>query len=296
MLAVKLPRHGCRSTFGLGVALAAITLSGCTRLGLLTLNTVASFSEYSRHSGLVYGPAAADRLDVYQPRHAVAAPVVVFFFGGGWDSGDKAEYKFVGAALAAAGIVTVIPDYTLYPRGKFPRFMQDAARSVAWTRAHAREWGGDPDQLFLIGHSAGAQIAVLLALDEEYLRQVGGSGQWVRGVVGLAGPYDFLPFTEAYLNDLFGPPAKFPRSQPINYVRPGAPPLLLMHGLRDKRVSPANTRSLAAAVQLIGGDVSTQYFPRANHGDLAAAFSPLRRGLPVLPDILKFIADHELAH
>jgi len=281
---------------GLWAVLGAAALSACTQLGLLTLNTVAIFSEYSRHSGLAYGTAPADTLDLYVPRNAVGAPVVVFFFGGGWNSGDKSQYKFVGAALAAAGIVTVIPNYTLYPRAKFPRFMQDAVNSVAWTRAHAREWGGDPGKLFLAGHSAGAHIAVLLALDQEYLRQVGGSGQWLRGVVGLAGPYDFLPFTEAYLNDLFGPPADFARSQPINFVRADAPPLLLMHGLRDKRVSPNNTRSLTAALQAIGGPVSTQYFPHAGHGDLAAAFSPVRKGLPVLPDILKFIADQTPAN
>ena len=288
--------HGSRAAVALGAVVAAVALSGCTQLGLLTLNTVAIFSEYSRHGGLVYGPAPANTLDLYLPRKAAGAPMVVFFFGGGWDNGDKSDYRFVGAALAAAGIVTVIPDYTLYPKAKFPRFMQDAASSVAWTRAHAREWGGDPDKLFLVGHSAGAQIAVLLALDQEYLRQVGGSGQWLRGAVGLAGPYDFLPFTEAYLNDVFGPPVDFARSQPINYVRPDAPPLLLMHGLRDKRVSPNNTRSLTAALQAIGGRVTTQYFPQAGHGDLVAAFSPARQALPVLPDILKFIADQTPAN
>jgi acetyl esterase/lipase len=288
--------RGARAGMGFGVIMAALALSGCTRLGLLTLNAAASFSEYSRYGDLVYGPGPTNTLDLYSPRNAAGSPVVVFFFGGGWNSGDKSEYRFVGAALAAAGIVTVIPNYTLYPQAKFPRFMQDAARSVAWIRAHARDWGGDPDQVFLVGHSAGAQIAVLLALDQEYLRQVGGGDQWLRGIVGLAGPYNFLPFTDAYLNDLFGPPADFGRSQPINYVRADAPPLLLMHGLRDKRVSSDNTRSLAAALRAIGAPVSTQYFPCANHGDLVAAFSPLRNGLPVLPDILKFIADRAPAH
>lgn len=282
--------------YTLSAALAAVVLSGCTQLGLLSLNTVASFSDYSRQGGLAYGPAPADSADLYLPRNAAGAPVVVFFYGGGWDSGDKSSYKFVGAALAAAGVIVVIPNYTLYPKAKFPRFMQDAARSVVWARAHAREWGGDPERLFLIGHSAGAHIAVLLALDPEYLSQAGGSSRWLRGVVGLAGPYDFLPFTEAYLNDLFGPPAEFWRSQPINFVRADAPPLLLMHGLRDTRVSPNNTRSLTAALQRLGAAVTTRYFPRADHADLAAAFSPLRTGLPVLPDILNFIADQAPAN
>ena len=111
----------------------------------------------------------------------------------------------------------------------------------------------------------------------------------------LAGPYDFLPFTEAYLNDLFGPPADFWRSQPINYVRADGPALLRMHGLRDTRVSPNNTRSLTAALQALGAAVTTRYFPQAGYGDLVAAFSPVRKGLPVLPDIVNFIADQSPA-
>lgn len=280
-----------RGLLALSALLCAATLSACTQMGLFTLNTVALFSHYSRHTNLVYGPESANKLDLYLPRHAERAPIVVFFFGGGWNSGDKSSYKFVGTALASAGLIVVIPNYTLYPKAKFPRFMQDAAQAVAWTRAHARDWGADPRQLFVVGHSSGAHIAVLLALDQEYLQQVGGSSRWLQGVVGLAGPYDFLPFTEPYLNDLFGPPANFPRSQPINFVRGDAPALLLMHGLLDKRVSPNNTRSLAAALQAVGAPVTTRYFPQANHGDLVAAFSPLRKRLPVLPEILAFISD-----
>jgi len=265
-------------------------LTACTSLGLLALNTVSTFEDYSRHTDIAYGPAAANRLDVYLPTHGAPSALVVFFYGGGWNSGDKANYRFVGAALAAAGIATVIPNYTLYPKARFPQFMRDAAAAVAFTRAHAHEWGADPARLFLIGHSAGAHIVVLLALDQEYLQQVGGDDHWLRGVVGISGPYDFLPFTDAYLNDVFAPASEFYRSQPINYVRANVPPMLLMHGLGDKRVSPNNTRSLAARLEAAGDDVSTQYFPGASHGDLAAAFSPLRRQPPVLALILDFVA------
>jgi acetyl esterase/lipase len=270
-------------------------LSGCTALELLALNAAASFGHYSRQADLSYGPEKPDRFDLYLPQHQANSPVVVFFFGGGWNSGDKSSYKFVGAALAQAGMIVVIPNYTLYPQARFPQFMRDAASAVAWAHAHAREWGGDPERLFVVGHSAGAHMAVLLALDQQYLQQVGGSTGWLRGVVGLSGPYDFLPFTEDYLNDLFGPPAEFPRSQPINYVRADAPPLLLMHGLRDKRVSPNNTRSLTAALQAVGGRVTTRYFADASHGDTVAALvAPVRRHYPVLPDVLAFIAGQAL--
>src|ERR1700693_3543829 len=257
-------------------------LCACTQLGLLALNTASHLDASVRQTDVAYGPAAANKLDVYRPAQGVPSALVLFFYGGGWDDGDKASYRFVGAALAARGMVAVIPNYTLYPQARYPQFMRDGAAAVAVARAHARLWGADPEQLFVMGHSAGAHIAVMLALDQEYLQQVGGGSQWFRGVVGLAGPYDFLPFTDAYLNDLFGPPAEFWRSQPINYVRGGAPPMLLMHGLEDKRVSPNNTRSLTARLPGAGDEVTTVYFPRASHGDLVTPFSRLRSQPPVM--------------
>ncbi len=263
--------------------------AGCTRLGLLTLNTAAAFGDYSRTSDIAYDSGGQHRLDLYRPARGQDCPLVVYFYGGAWDGGDKASFRFVGAALAEAGVVAVIPNYARYPEARFPRFMHDAALAVAYARAHAREWGADPDRLFVIGHSAGAHMAVLLALDQEYLQQVDGNSRWLRGAVGLAGPYDFLPAKEAYLNEMFGPPENFARSQPVNFARADAPPLLLMHGLRDQRVDPDNTRKLEARMQAVGGSVRAEYFPQAAHADLVAAFSPLRPGLPVLPEILSFL-------
>jgi acetyl esterase/lipase len=271
------------------VALSCCLIVGCTQLGLATLNVASGLDESARVTNIAYGPAPANRLDLYLPRAGTPTALIVFSYGGGWNSGSRADYRFVGAALAARGYVAVIPDYTLYPKARFPQFMRDAAAAVAFARSHAQEWGVDPARLVLMGHSAGAQIAVLLALDREYLEQVGGRADWIRGVVGLAGPYDFLPFTDQYLNDLFGPPAEFWRSQPINFVRPGAPPMLLMHGLGDKRVSPNNTRSLTARLQAAGDEVTSVYFPGASHADLVVPFSQLRRQPPVLPLALQFI-------
>ncbi len=275
----------------LAVALAGVLVAGCTQLGFFTANVAAEWSDYSRKTNLAYGPAPAQHLDLYLPAHAKNSPVVVFFYGGGWNSGDKSSYKFVGAALASAGYIAVLPNYTLYPKARFPRFMQDAARAVAWARDHAAEWGGDPANLYVAGHSAGAHIAIMLALDEEYLKQVGGSTQWLRGAIGLSGPYDFLPFTEPYLNDLFGPESSFASSQPINFIRTDAPRVLLMHGTADRRVSVNNTHSLEKALRAVGAPVTAIYFAGANHGDLAAALSiPARHRLPVLSDMESFIS------
>jgi acetyl esterase/lipase len=275
------------------VAATGVLVSGCTQLGFFTANLAANWSSYTHRNDLAYGPGAAQKLDVYLPAHPKNCPVIVFFYGGGWNSGDKASYKFVGAALASAGYIAVLPNYSLYPKARFPAFMQDAALAVAWTHEHASEWGGDPSNLYVAGHSAGAHIAILLSLNQEYLAQAGGSTRWLRGAIGLSGPYDFLPFTENYLNDLFGPESEFWRSQPINYVHADAPPMLLMHGTADKRVSVNNTRSLEKALRASGDSVTAIYFEGASHGDTAAALSiPARRRLPVLDNIAAFIAQH----
>jgi len=268
------------------------SLYGCSSLTFLAVNTPAAFGHYSKHTDVSYADQARNKLDVYAPETLKAPmPVVIFVHGGGWNNGDKAQYKFVGAAFAEQGYVAVLPNYRLYPEIKSPAFYEDIAAVVFFVRAHVSEWGGDPERIYLVGHSAGAQIAMMIALNDQYLHEFGGSSEWIRGVVGLAGPYDFLPFTRPYMNDLFGPPDHFAASQPINYVRANAPPLLLMHGLQDHTVAPTNTRHLYDAMTSIGGKVQVQYFETATHSDLIAAFSFIRnRKPPVIALINQFVA------
>jgi acetyl esterase/lipase len=205
-------------------------------------------------------------------------------------------YRFVGAALAARGVMTVIPDYRLYPEVRFPAFMNDAAAAVAWTNANAARFGGDPHRLFLMGHSAGAQIAALLALDGSYLRADGLSPQSdVCGVVGLAGPYDFLPLESATLKAIFGPEDEWPRSQPINFVTSQAPPMLLLAGRDDDIVDPGNTLRLAARLRAAGTSVEDELYPGVGHKTLIAAFSgPLTFLAPVREATLRFVAAHDV--
>lgn len=274
----------------------ALVSSACSQLAFLAANIPALFGDYSRRTDLSYGQAQRNRLDVYLPKQSGGATaVVVFIHGGGWNSGDKSHYKFVGAALAELGCLAVLPNYGLYPQVQFPTFMQDVAQAVAWVGMHAVEWGGNPQRLFLIGHSAGAHLAVMLALNEQYLRQAGMSSNDLRGVVGLAGPYDFLPFKYGYMQDVFGPPERYAQSQPINYARADAPPMLLLQGMEDKTVAPNNTVNLTKALSALGAPVTAKYYPQADHGDLVAAFSiPARKRLPVLDEIQQFIAEHDL--
>lgn len=272
------------------ISLTCVFLTACTQLQLLAVNAPARFGNYHRDTDLAYGDLPLQRLDVYKPATSSAAPVVIFIHGGGWDSGDKNQYRFVGAALAEQDWVGVAINYRLYPEAKFPAFVNDAALAVIYVRAHAAEWGGDPDKIYLLGHSAGAHIATLLALDGNYLQQVGGDAHWLRGVIGLAGPYDFIPFVHDYMHDLFGLEVDYPLSQPVNFAKADAPPLLLLQGLADTNVLPRNTINLVAAIQQQGGSVQARYYAGVNHTDIIAALSiPARGRAPALADIKKFI-------
>ena len=268
----------------------ALCSSACSQLAFLAANVPAAFGDYSRLRDQSYGGLPRNLLDVYLPAEPRGAPVVIFFHGGGWNSGDKADYKFVGATLAEQGYIAVLPNYRLYPDVKFPAFMNDAAQAVAWVFAHAHEWNADMKRVYLMGHSAGAHIAVMLGLNAEYLQQAGIRTQQLRGVIGLSGPYDFIPFQFDYMYDLFGPSERYGLSQPINYVRTDAPPMMLAHGGHDHTVSPTNTAHLAQALRAIGVQVQTHDYPNASHSDLVAAFSiPARNRVPVLNDVNAFI-------
>jgi len=259
------------------------------------LNALAPRDGVTVTRDLAYQDGPRHTLDVYAPRAAATpAPVVVFFYGGGWESGSKEMYRFVGAALAARGVVTVIADYRLYPEIRFPAFMQDAAAAVAWTHANAARFGGDPHRLFLLGHSAGGQIVALLALDASYLAAVNLSPQRdLCGFIGLAGPYDFLPLHSATLKEIFGPEAERPCSQPINFVSPQAPPMLLLAGSDDDTVDPGNTLRLATRLRVAGGAVEEKIYPGVGHKTLIGAFSgPLTFIVPVREAVLRFVAAH----
>jgi acetyl esterase/lipase len=271
--------------------LVTLIAAGCSRVAFFAANAPAVFGAYTRHTNLAYGADPQQHVDVYVPdKAAPGAPLIIFWHGGRWKSGDKSDYRFVGAALAESGYVALIANYRHYPQVHMPGFMDDAAQTVQWAAAHAGEFGADPRQLFLMGHSAGAHMAALLALDPRYL-SAAGSAPAIAGVIGLSGPYDFLPLLEADVQDMFGPPALYPESQPINYVRADAPPMLLAHGLKDETVWPKNSRNLASALGARGVSVTLKLYPKVAHADTVAALSPPIRGrAPTLADIQEFIA------
>lgn len=257
----------------LAVLALLLGLAGCS--GAQIINALTPDSGYRLSRDLPFGSEGL-KLDVYAPDGASGAPLVVFFYGGSWQAGeskDKNAYKFLAQGLTELGYVVVVPDYRLYPQVKYPDFLADCAEAVRWAHDHAAEYGADPRKLVLMGHSAGAYNAAMLALDPDYLRAAGGDRAWLRGMIGLAGPYDFLPLTDPVLQVIFGPREQWPQTQPINHVDGHAPPLLLMHGENDDTVYVKNTNNLAARVTAAGGKVVKVVYPEMGHVKIIALMS-----------------------
>ena len=262
-------------------------LCGCSPATLL--NVLAPDRLAAR--GIPFGPDSRQRLDIYRPSGSGPFPVMVFLYGGAWDSGDRSMYRFVGDAFAAHGILTVIPDYRLWPEVRYPVFLQDCALALAWTRANIARHGGNASPLALIGHSAGAYNAAMLALDPSWLGAVGRSPCFdLSRVVGLAGPYDFLPLHSDELRDLFGPGPARASTQPIAHVDGRNPPMLLLAGTADGTVTPLNTIRLAARIRAEGGPVQERLYPGVDHLEIVGAIGrPLQSLAPTLRDCLAFL-------
>lgn len=277
------------------VALVALFLTSCTRFQVL--DAMIPPCGYERTRDLAYGADARQRLDVYRPTHPDRQPatVVVFFYGGSWQAGAKADYRFVAQALTSRGFVCVLPDYRIYPQVKFPAFVEDGAQALRWTREHAGDYGGDPHRIFLMGHSAGAHIAALLTLDRHYLADAGVPNDTIRGTAALSGTYDFQPGPGTYA--VFGMTSPHekpdPKIEAVTFATGPAPPMLLIHGLKDDVVLPSNTTSLASRLRAAGSDVRVITYPDRGHVGVALALAwPFRWMAPVLDDVTSFFREH----
>ena len=265
-------------------------LTACSAVDLL--NATVPTDTYRRSEGLAYGPEPRQRLDVYQPSGEYrSAPLVVFFYGGNWSSGERADYRFVGEALASQGMVAVVADYRLSPAVRYPVFVQDSARAVRWAREHAGDFGADPVRLFVMGHSAGAYNAAMLALDARWLRAEGMSPSQLAGWIGLAGPYDFLPIVDPPSRVAFEWPATPADSQPLVHASRASPPALLLAAAEDRTVNPQrNTVALARRLADSGVRVQSELFDGVGHATLLGSMASVLRGrAPVLERVTAFV-------
>ena len=273
-----------------------LLLQGCASAQFLVANAPTQFDRIDRHADLPYGEDSRQRLDIYSPRGARGRPVVVFWYGGTWVTGKKSQYRFVGTTLAEHGIVAVIADYRLYPQVHFPAFDEDGARALAWVEQHAREFGGDPAHIVLMGHSAGGHTAAFLAFNHAFLRKFGADPHDVVGLVGLSGPYVLAPET-AEERATFPPPYTAADWQPIRFLDEGAPPTLLLHGEDDKEVLPREAIQLRDAMLRDHLQVELHLYPHRGHGATVAAFAPVARWrTPVVEDIVAFVDGVSRAH
>ncbi len=276
----------------LGVtAMLATIVAACSPVSVL--NLVIPRSGYHIVRDLSYGRDPRQRLDLYVPDGLTAkAPVIVFFYGGSWQTGSKEMYLGFGQAFASQGIIVAVADYRLYPQVRYPTFIQDGANAFAYVHDHVAQYGGDPDRIFVAGHSAGAYIAVMLAADRQYLQDARANPGWIRGVIGIAGPYNFLPLTDKDLIALFGGNNR-PDTQPITYIDGKRPPMLLAYGSADTTVGPHNTADLAAKLKSFGSPVEVHDYPGIGHIGIILSLAPgFRDNTTLRADITQFVKAH----
>jgi acetyl esterase/lipase len=276
----------------LGTA-AALVAAAAARNPIAFLNRITPGSAYTLGAGIAYGDLDRQMLDVYRPAtpRATPAPVVVFFYGGAWRGGNRRDYRFVGHALARAGFTVVIPDYRLAPAVAFPAFLEDGAKALRWVQDHIAEYGGDPHQLFLMGHSAGAYNAMMIALDRRYTAAAKVDGGSIRGVVGIAGPYNFA-LDDPFLQTLFGTAIDPRDTQPISFAHFGGPPILLVTGDADETVDAGNSRTMAQQLEAAKSPVSLLEVPGLRHRAILLQLSPLwAPGGAVRDEIIRFLDD-----
>jgi acetyl esterase/lipase len=275
----------------------ALAASGCTRIGFTLANMPGYFTTTEVTRDVPFGSAARQKLDIYSPAEHSDTPrdVVVFFYGGRWETGTRQDYRFVGEAFAKRGFITIIPDYAKYPDVKFPVFVEDGAKALAWVFDNASKLGGNPARIHVAGHSAGAHIGALLSVDPHYLQALGKDrAAVIHDFTGLAGPYSFVPDAPDLI-DMFGPPANYPLMQATTFVDGTQPPMLLLWGADDTDVKRSNLDKMIGAIHAKGGCLTTKIYPKTTHVGIAAGLTWMNPDhISVLQDMSAYFNAHPL--
>lgn len=271
-----------------GVFLATVLLAACSGPQLLNVVTPSLSGTWQKETDIAYGALPRQKLDIYTPTTPGPHPVLVFIHGGSWSYGSKDDYPWLGRRFASEGYVTAVINYRLAPEFGYEDFMTDVAKAVAFVFENAASWDGDPERIFLAGHSAGAYNAVQVALAPEFLEAEGSSPAIIDGVVGLAGPYSFLPLDSEATRDAFARAKDLEATQPVNRVSPGAPPMLFLHGVDDDIVSPRNATEMARLLQEEGVFAESKLYEGMDHIEIVVAIGLVSRA-PVVADMTDFL-------
>lgn len=293
-----LVRGGITALFGMAGLLAIRQLT--KRGSVATLDAIDRLFTWGDgrvrqvHSG-PYGSDPAQAIEVFVPTArkfdpavtGSALPVILFIHGGGWVSGCPQDYHFIARRLAPHGYAVALAGYRLHPDARYPDMLHDAAAAFGWIAEHAPQWGLDPDRIVLMGHSAGAYNAVMLALDRRWQQ---GLKHHPCAAVGLAGPYDFLPLDDVATIASFGHVADLRETQPVHHAHGAAPPILLIHGAHDIRVKPRHSLALARALASAGARSETHVLDAIGHEGLIMRFArPFAQDRRPLARVLDFL-------
>lgn len=270
--------------------LCTVLLGVCSRESDIDRNKAAEpMDDLEITRDVAYAPGDRHGLDIYAPRGpGERRPVAIYLYGGAWASGAKADYAWVGAALARRGYVAIVPDYRVYPQGLWPMFLEDNAAAVRWSKDHAANYGGDPSALVLMGHSSGAFNAISLAVDRRWLNGFGMDPLDLRAVIGLSGPYVMFPLDGPREHAIFGPERGY--SEPADHVDGRSPPLLLITGDKDRAAEPSDSDTVGAKVLEKGGVAKVIHYPSLGHADTQNALAVPSGGTPpIMDEILRFL-------
>jgi len=277
------------------IAIFSLLAASCAPVDLL--NTLVSQDGFSVKKDINYGINPRQNLDVYLPKNVDRdKPVIMFNYGGSWQYGNKNDYLFVAQSFTSYGYVVVIPNYRIYPDAVFPDFLDDTASAVAWVHQNIHSYGAGNKNIILIGHSAGAYNSVMVALNKHYMKKAGGSTKWISAVIGIAGPYDFLPIKGKVLNKIFSPTEDQESMEVMSHVRGNAPRMLLLTGLDDRLVLPENSLRLYNGLKEKGNDVTLRTYDGVGHYGIAVGLATaIMWNGHVREDIHRFIEKITLA-
>ncbi|MEO1658771.1 MAG: alpha/beta hydrolase [Pseudomonadota bacterium] len=270
-----------------GVGLATLVLASCSGPQLLNVATPSLRGEWEREKDIAYGDLERQKLDVYTPTSDGPHPVLIFVHGGSWYYGNKDDYPWLGRRFASEGYVTAVINYRLSPEFGYDEFVADTAKAVAFVHDNAADWGGDPDRLFLSGHSAGAYNAVQVALAPEFLEAEGKSTDIIDAVAGIAGPYSFLPLDSDTTRDAFGKAKDLEATQPVNRLSADAPDMIFLHGDDDDVVRPKNSTEMARLLTELGVRSESVIYEGTDHIEIIVAVGLVSRGT-IVADITEF--------
>lgn len=258
-------------------------ISGCTRIGFWTVNSLSHFKDYTRYSNISYGSHSHQKIDIYTPESIdedEKLPVIIFFYGGGWTDGDKEDYLFAAQEFVELGYVVAIPDYAKYPEYTYPAWIEDGAEAVAWVKTQINQYHADSNLLFIVGHSAGAHLGAMLITQKDFLKQVDVPYSSVKGFAGLAGPYDFVPKKEIYKR-VFSPVAPhYAKAMPATYVDGSEPPMLFLYGNSDSVVGISNLENMLKKCRETEAPCSSEIYDGVGHIGMMRALSPLSGNYP----------------